>query len=81
MDVTKATDFLEALLNQKLRVYTNDSRIFVGDFKCTDNVSPTCSHDGVSRRLNFNFYSGVQYHTFSVFRVPPAFAERFQSCD
>jgi small nuclear ribonucleoprotein (snRNP)-like protein len=39
MDNPKATEYLEALLNKKLRVYTNDSRMFLGDLKCTDNVS------------------------------------------
>ena len=35
----KAVEYLEELLNKKLRVYTSDSRMFLGDFKCTDNVS------------------------------------------
>ena len=39
MDNTKATEYLKALLNKKLRVYINDARMFLGDFKCTDNVS------------------------------------------
>jgi len=39
MDGTKVTAYLEALLNKKLRVHTSDSRMFLGDFKCTDNVS------------------------------------------
>ena len=39
MDSTKAAEYLETLLNKKLRVYTNDSRMFYGDFKCTDNAS------------------------------------------
>lgn len=39
MDNTKATEYLELLLNKKLRVHTNDRRMFIGDFKCTDNVS------------------------------------------
>ena len=39
MDNTKATEYLETLLNKKLRVYTNDTRMFLGDFMCTDNVS------------------------------------------
>lgn len=39
MENAKATAYLEALLNKKLRVFTNDSRMFLGDFKCTDNVS------------------------------------------
>ena len=38
MDNTKATEYLELLLNKKLRVHTNDRRMFIGDFKCTDNV-------------------------------------------
>lgn len=38
MDNTKATEYLQTLLNKKLCVYTNDSRMFYGDFKCTDNV-------------------------------------------
>ena len=38
MDNTKATEYLEHLLNKKLRVHTNDKRMFIGDFKCTDNV-------------------------------------------
>ncbi|KAL2057105.1 hypothetical protein ABVK25_002844 [Lepraria finkii] len=37
MDNTKATEYLKALLNKKLRVYINDARMFLGDFKCTDN--------------------------------------------
>ena len=38
MDNTKATEFLQSLLNKKLCVHTNDSRMFYGEFKCTDNV-------------------------------------------
>lgn len=37
MDNTKATEYLELLLNKKLRVHANDRRMFIGDFKCTDN--------------------------------------------
>lgn len=39
MDNTKATEYLQTLLNKKLCVYTNDSRMFYGDFKCTDKAS------------------------------------------
>jgi len=39
MDNVKANSYLEELLNKKLRVYTSDSRMFLGDFKCTDNVT------------------------------------------
>ena len=38
MDNTKATEYLQTLLNKKLCVYTNDSRMFYGDFKCTDKA-------------------------------------------
>ena len=31
--------FLESILGKILRLHTNDSRMFVGEFKCTDNVS------------------------------------------
>lgn len=49
MDNTKATEYLETLLNKKLRVYTNDTRMFLGDFKCTDNecnviLSQSCEY-------------------------------------
>jgi len=38
MENPKAIEYLESLLNKKLRIYTSDSRMFLGDFKCTDNV-------------------------------------------
>ena len=38
-DNTKAIEYLQSLLSKKLCVYTNDSRMFYGDFKCTDNVN------------------------------------------
>ena len=37
---TKATAYLESLLNKNLRITTTDSRMFWGSFKCTDSVSP-----------------------------------------
>ena len=42
MDNATATEYLQTLLNKKLCVYTNDSRMFYGDFKCTDNASQFC---------------------------------------
>jgi N-alpha-acetyltransferase 38, NatC auxiliary subunit len=33
-----AVTYLESLLNKQLRVHTTDSRMFVGEFRCTDNV-------------------------------------------
>lgn len=38
MDNEKAQDYLGTLLGKQLRVHTADSRIFLGEFKCTDNV-------------------------------------------
>lgn len=37
---TQATTYLESLLNKNLRITTTDSRMFWGNFKCTDSVSP-----------------------------------------
>lgn len=31
--------FLESILGKTLRLHTEDTRMFVGEFKCTDNVS------------------------------------------
>ncbi|MCJ1481366.1 hypothetical protein MMC06_001523 [Schaereria dolodes] len=32
-----ATAYLQSLLNKQLRIHTTDTRMFVGEFKCTDN--------------------------------------------
>lgn len=41
MDNHSAQEFLGALLGKQLRIHTTDDRMFIGDFKCTDNVSHT----------------------------------------
>jgi small nuclear ribonucleoprotein (snRNP)-like protein len=33
-----AVEFLETLLNRTFRAHTADGRMFLGEFKCTDNV-------------------------------------------
>lgn len=33
----EATSYLHSMLGQNLRIHTTDTRMFVGDFKCTDN--------------------------------------------
>ena len=38
MDETESARYLKALLGKKLRVHTTDTRMFIGEFKCTDNV-------------------------------------------
>ncbi|KAL8849725.1 MAG: hypothetical protein Q9221_005335 [Calogaya cf. arnoldii] len=37
MDSQAAQDYLGRLLGKQLRIHTTDARIFVGEFKCTDN--------------------------------------------
>lgn len=38
MERDEARKYLESLVDKVLRVHTSDSRVFVGLFKCTDNV-------------------------------------------
>jgi hypothetical protein len=40
MDNESAVKYLEVLLNRTLRAHTSDGRMFLGEFKCTDNVLP-----------------------------------------
>ncbi|MCJ1396582.1 hypothetical protein MMC18_009473 [Xylographa bjoerkii] len=37
MEVEQAKSYLHSLLNRVLHIYTTDNRMFVGEFKCTDN--------------------------------------------
>ncbi|MCJ1428394.1 hypothetical protein MMC29_006304 [Sticta canariensis] len=37
MDHEEATKYLSSMLGKQLRIHTTDTRMFVGDFKCTDN--------------------------------------------
>ncbi|KAI9865383.1 MAG: hypothetical protein M1813_002272 [Trichoglossum hirsutum] len=36
MDNTEAISYLQSLLNRQLRVHTTDTRMFIGQLKCTD---------------------------------------------
>ena len=38
MDNEEAQEYLEKLLGKHLQVHTGDNRMFLGEFKCTDNV-------------------------------------------
>ena len=38
MEKSQAEDYLTSLLNKTLRVTTTDTRMFLGQFKCTDSV-------------------------------------------
>ncbi|KAH8669492.1 LSM domain-containing protein [Tricladium varicosporioides] len=37
MEKAQAEDYLSSLLNKNLRITTSDSRMFLGQFKCTDS--------------------------------------------
>ena len=37
---TSASTYLKSLLNRTLRITTTDTRMFLGEFKCTDSVGP-----------------------------------------
>ncbi|MCJ1341985.1 hypothetical protein MMC31_000165 [Peltigera leucophlebia] len=37
MDNGEATECLSSMLGRQLRIYTTDTRMFLGEFKCTDN--------------------------------------------
>ncbi|KAI4200421.1 MAG: hypothetical protein LQ350_003959 [Teloschistes chrysophthalmus] len=38
MDNHQAQDYLGTLLGKQLRIHITDGRVFVGEFKCTDNA-------------------------------------------
>jgi N-alpha-acetyltransferase 38, NatC auxiliary subunit len=38
MDNVSAVKYLDSLLNRTFRAHTSDGRMFLGEFKCTDNV-------------------------------------------
>jgi small nuclear ribonucleoprotein (snRNP)-like protein len=40
MEKSQAEDYLRSLLNKTLRITTSDTRMFLGQFKCTDSVGP-----------------------------------------
>ncbi|CAG8981805.1 hypothetical protein HYALB_00004748 [Hymenoscyphus albidus] len=41
MEKSQSEDYLRSLLNKTLRVTTSDSRMFLGQFKCTDSERNT----------------------------------------
>jgi N-alpha-acetyltransferase 38, NatC auxiliary subunit len=43
MEKSQAEDYLTSLLNKTLRVTTTDTRMFLGQFKCTDSVRVSTS--------------------------------------
>lgn len=38
MDNDQAIEYLGSMLGKQLRIYTTDTRMFMGEFRCTDNV-------------------------------------------
>ncbi|KAG0645582.1 LSM domain-containing [Hyphodiscus hymeniophilus] len=51
MEKSQAEDYLRSLLNKTLRVTTSDTRMFLGEFKCTDSVSPAAQSSGSDSTL------------------------------
>ena len=54
MDNDQATEYLGSMLGKQLRIYTADTRMFVGDFRCTDNVRPDTLNSPTTSELNAN---------------------------
>jgi len=51
----EAEDYLRSLLNKNLRVTATDSRLFCGQFKCTDPVCrSSSSHRNLARWWGFS---------------------------
>ncbi|KAI0126542.1 hypothetical protein BJ170DRAFT_684130 [Xylariales sp. AK1849] len=45
---SEAETYLQSLINKTLRIYTTDSRLFIGTFKCTDpnsNIVLSLTHE------------------------------------
>jgi hypothetical protein len=71
MEQAQSEDYLNSLLNKNLRITTSDSRMFLGQFKCTDSVSPSPPSTS-SQRANtlLKDRNTILAHTFE-YRIPP----------
>jgi hypothetical protein len=71
MDPPAAKTYLCALLNRSLHIYTTDHRLFVGDFKCTDNVtSPLLSISLTSSTAKVPFLPSHPFSNSSAPKLP-----------
>lgn len=65
MDHDSAVKYLELLLNRTIRAYTSDGRMFLGEFKCTDNVRHSCW----LKKSHVDENSGEEYHFSQNIRI------------
>ncbi|KAI4131481.1 MAG: hypothetical protein LQ338_001223 [Usnochroma carphineum] len=65
MDNPNAQEFLGMLLGKQLRVHTTDTRMFIGEFKCTDNFDDrqTSLLPGINQ---VGVYKGLFYNAFDL---------------
>ena len=82
MEKSQAEDYLTSLLGKTLRVTTNDTRMFLGQFKCTDSVRllplplihpiPLSLHPDPNPYSNSNsiLISGPQHNPLLDLRIP-----------
>lgn len=59
---TQDVDYLSSLLGMQLRVHTTDDRMFVGEFRCTDNVM---YHQPLPPLDYSDIYTGIECHSRS----------------
>ena len=52
MDKTQSENYLTSLLNKTLRITTTDTRMFLGQFKCTDSVCSFAPTSFASQLIN-----------------------------
>jgi hypothetical protein len=63
MEKSQSEDYLTSLLNKTLRVTTTDTRMFLGQFKCTDSVCPLSSP--LPSTISSHFYPSLPGLTHS----------------
>lgn len=73
MDNESAVKYLESLLNRSFRAHTSDGRMFLGEFKCTDNVLRFKVF--FYRNHVDDVYAGKQYCISKDLRVPHAYGK------
>jgi hypothetical protein len=57
MDKAQSEDYLRSLLNKTLRVTTDDTRMFMGRFRCTDSVGLSLSSVQTTFAMSISFPS------------------------
>ena len=73
----QGVEYLKALLGKQLRIFTTDTRMFVGEMKCTDMViRPSSTH----LIFMLNALIGMQHHPSSYPRVSASFIFSCSQC-